>query len=253
MNIAAKNRSVVTRSLVIGVAALAAVITIGAAFLLRGPDLAYVPKMADKPFRFDDGHEIFVQKYEVTIAEWNRCFADGACHEKIVPQPGLGPETTPATGLSYLDVEEYLAWVNAKSRHAFRLPTLAEWEAIAHEVLPDEVDPIFTDPELRWASAYLVEGRASRALREQGAWKTSSLGIADLDGSVWEWTQDCFSGDAAADESCPAYFVGGEHVAAMSFMVRDPALGGCAVGTPPAHLGMRLVSDRPIGVDRPSS
>jgi hypothetical protein len=45
---------------------------------------------------------------------------------------------------------------------------------------------------------------------------------------------------------CPAFFVGGEHVAAMSYLERDPARGGCAVGTPPAHLGMRLVADDPF-------
>jgi hypothetical protein len=44
-------------------------------------------------------------------------------------------------------------------------------------------------------------------------------------------------------DRCPAFYVGGEHIAVMSYLVRDPARGGCAVGTPPAHLGMRLVSD----------
>jgi hypothetical protein len=40
--------------------------------------------------------------------------------------------------------------------------------------------------------------------------------------------------------------MGGEHVAAMSYLIRNPARGGCAVGTPPAHLGLRLVSDRMV-------
>lgn len=47
-------------------------------------------------------------------------------------------------------------------------------------------------------------------------------------------------------DRCPAMFVGREHVAAMSFLVRDPARGGCAVRSAPAHLGMRLVSDRKV-------
>ena len=246
MNSEASNRNLMTRSLVIGLAVLAAVTAVGAAWMTRGPDLAYVPEFATEPFVAPDGSAIYVQKYEVTIAEWNRCHADGVCSALIIPQPGMIPETTPATGLSYLDVSQYLTWVNSRSRHTFRLPTLTEWEAMAAEVLPEEADPIFTDPELTWASAYLVEGRTSRALRPQGSWKVSSIGIADLDGSVWEWTQDCYSGDAGSGAHCPAYFVGGEHVAAMSYLVRDPAFGGCAVGTPPAHLGMRLVSDTPV-------
>lgn len=28
-------------------------------------------------------------------------------------------------------------------------------------------------------------------------------------------------------------------------LTSDPANGGCAVGTPPVHLGMRLVADTP--------
>ena len=45
---------------------------------------------------------------------------------------------------------------------------------------------------------------------------------------------------------CAAYWAGGEHLSAMSYLIRDPARGGCAVGTPPAHLGMRLVTDTPL-------
>jgi formylglycine-generating enzyme required for sulfatase activity len=96
--------------------------------------------------------------------------------------------------------------------------------------------------------AYLLEGNAPRALKPQGSFSESPEGIADLDGSVWEWTRDCYRGveRGGPSDRCPAYFLGGEHVAAMSFLVRDPARGGCAVGTPPAHLGLRLVSDRPF-------
>ncbi|MEC8042421.1 MAG: formylglycine-generating enzyme family protein, partial [Pseudomonadota bacterium] len=36
------------------------------------------------------------------------------------------------------------------------------------------------------------------------------------------------------------------HVAAIPYLVRDPARGGCAVGSPPAHLGMRLISDEAL-------
>jgi formylglycine-generating enzyme required for sulfatase activity len=115
---------------------------------------------------------------------------------------------------------------------------------MAAEVLPHTPDPIFTDPELTWASAYLLAPQTSRTLRPQGSFETTSQGIVDLNGSVWEWTQDCYAGTSqgpASADRCPAFFVGGEHVAAVAYLVRDPARGGCAVGAPPAHLGMRLV------------
>jgi len=210
------------------------------------PDHAYTPEMAEQPVAMPDGAALFVQKYEVSIAEWNACHNAGLCTLLLRAPGNHTEEEMPATGLSYVDVAEYLNWINGISKDTFRLPTVTEWEYMAAEVLPQTPDPIFTDPELTWASAYLLEPQTKRTLRPRGSFDTTSQGISDLNGSVWEWTMDCYVGVAneqTTPDRCPAFFVGGEHVAAMSFLVRDPARGGCAVGTPPAHLGMRLVRE----------
>ena len=226
---------------------LAAVIT-GTALIQRGPEFHSIPMMADRPVMGPDGKALYVQRHEVTIAEWNICVAHGACTLSLRARPGQDATTTPATGLSYVDALEYVQWINAVSGLKFRLPTASEWNHMARSVLPESPDPIFTDPSLTWASTYLTQGLASRTLREQGSFSTSPEGIVDLDGSVWEWTQECYAGAAEGVDParCPAFFVGGEHLAAMSYLIRDPARGGCAAGTPPAHLGMRLVSDTPV-------
>lgn len=219
---------------------------IGATLQSRGPDLSYVPVMADQPVLMPDGAPLYVQKYEVSIAEWNACHNAGFCTLALRATGDHTEDEMPATGLSFVDVSEYLSWINQGSGVTFRLPTLTEWEYMAAEVLPKAPDPIFTDPELTWASAYLMEPQTKRTLRPRGSFETTSQGIVDLNGSVWEWTMDCYAGASdgqITSDRCPAFFVGGEHVAAMSFLVRDPARGGCAVGTPPAHLGMRLVTD----------
>lgn len=224
------------------VGALGAAVVIGAALLQRGPDVSYAPHMAAFPVELSDGRALYVQRFEVTIEEWNACHTQGACAFALRVRPDHDPKTVPATGLNYDDAQDYVRWVNDETGHRFRLPTAQEWATIAAPVLPEKPDPIFTDPDLNWASSYLIEGNTSRALRPQGSFATTAQGISDLDGSVWEWTSECYSGSADPSR-CPAYFVGGEHVAAIPFLVRDPARGGCAVGTPPAHLGMRLVSD----------
>lgn len=133
-------------------------------------------------------------------------------------------------GLSRRQVHRLLKTFQADGPAAIRHKA-GGWHAMAASVLPDEPDPIFTDPPLTWASAYLTEGTAPRALKPQGGFSTSLEGAADLDGSVWEWTQECHAGtgDGVDPLRCPALLV-----------------GGCAVGTPPAHLGMRLVSDDPL-------
>ena len=232
------------------VGVIVAAVFLGTALLRRGPGPAVrpLPEMAQRPVVLPEGRALHVQRNEVTVAEWNACHSDGGCTMELRVRAGFDPAVTPATGLSYLDVTEYLNWINAATDHDFRLPTASEWKFMAQSVLPEEPAPIFTDPSLTWASAYLTEGLAPRALKPQGSFSTSPEGISDLDGSVWEWTQECYAGaeDGVDPARCPAFFVGGEHVAAMSYLVRDPARGGCAVGAPPAHLGMRLVSDEPI-------
>lgn len=233
------------RLVILGIAAASFV---GGVLFERGPDAAFLPDMATSSVVMPDGRAFYAQRFEVTIAEWNHCAADGACDMTLRVRPDQDEAVTPATGLSYVDVQEYVGWINAKARHEFRLPTAEEWNAMAAPVLPEAPDPLFTDPTLTWASSYLMEGLAPRALRPQGSFSTSPEGIVDLDGSVWEWTMECYNGIATGTDPdrCPAFFVGGEHLAAMSYLVRDPARGGCAVGTPPAHLGMRLVTDKPL-------
>lgn len=228
---------------------LAVAALIGVALFPRGPDVAFRPVMAENAVVLPDGKALYVQKYEVTVAEWNACHAAGACNLALRAAGNRTEAEMPATGLSFVDVGEYLEWINAVTGDGYRLPSLLEWEYMAAEVLPQAPDPIFTNPDLTWASAYLLEPQTKRTLRPQGTFDTTSQGIVDLNGSVWEWTQDCYAGASQGQVSpdrCPAFYVGGEHVAAMSFLIRDPARGGCAVGTPPAHLGMRLVSDRKI-------
>lgn len=248
MSVAAHNSRPTKTSLRLVVLGLAAALAAGAMLIQRGPDPAMLPDMAASAVVMPDGRAFFAQRYEVTIAEWNRCAAQSACALTLRARPDQDERTTPATGLSYLDVQEYVAWISKKTKHDFRLPTAEEWNAMAAAVLPEAPDPLFTDPSLTWASSYLMEGLAPRALKPQGNFSTSPEGVIDLDGSVWEWTMECYDGvEKGTDpDRCPAFFVGGEHVAAMSYLVRDPARGGCTVGTPPAHLGMRLVTDWPI-------
>jgi formylglycine-generating enzyme required for sulfatase activity len=223
---------------------------LGAAPGWRGPapSLSDVTEAEFVPVTRATGAPLHVQKHEVTVADWNRCHDGGGCTLRLRARPGQDPAVTPATGISHADAMEYLHWINDKTGQTFRLPTAAEWREIARPVLHDAAAPTFTDPALDWAATYLTEGQAPRALRPQGSFSTTPAGIADLDGSVWEWTQDCYAGAAQGVDParCPAYFMGGEHVAAMSYLIRDPARGGCAVGTPPAHLGLRLVSDQPV-------
>lgn len=222
-------------------------VVIGAAQYLRGPVSTANPEITSVSVQLEDGRIINVQTREVTVAEWQSCHHAGQCMLNL--SSGAKTADYPATGLSFPDAVEFISWLNDNTQHRWRLPTSAEWFEIAAEVLPQKPDPIFTDPALTWASAYFTqENRSGRTLRPSGTFAATSDGVEDLSGNVWEWTQDCYAGasgqgDKIGEDRCPAYIMGGEHEAVMPYLVRDPSRGGCAVGAPPAHLGMRLVSD----------
>lgn len=226
------------------VPALAGVLIAGAVWMTRGPNPHLLPQMVG-PISAGTDRPVWVQKYQVTIAEWNACFDAGGCALWLTTRPDQAAAQTPATGISYPDAIQYLSWLNDATGQAFRLPSVAEWTEIAGSVLPEKSDPIFTDPALSWASEYLTDLDYPRAIKPVGSFSTTQSGVADLDGSVWEWTSDCYSGTQTNIDAdrCPAFYVAGLHIAAMSYLERDPARGGCAVGAPPAHLGLRLFSD----------
>lgn len=189
------------------------------------------------------GHTLLVSRYEVTVASWRQCYQEGGCH--YMPETLVGSDDVPVTGVNYVDVGKYLEWANARSSRMLRLPTIAEWRAINPTPEIKEPPLRFTDPRLAWAANYGREKSPSGPPRPGGSFSSTSSGIADLDGNVWEWTSTCFGPgfESATENRCPAFVAAGQHEAIVSLFVRDPASGGCALGMPPTHLGFRLVSD----------
>jgi formylglycine-generating enzyme required for sulfatase activity len=91
-------------------------------------------------------------------------------------------------------------------------------------------------------------------LRRAGFFGATPEGATDFSGNVWEWTSSCASvGLKGSDaDRCPTFRVLGEHEAKLSVFTRDPATGGCSIGSPPSHVGFRLVVTRPVGKSVPS-
>jgi formylglycine-generating enzyme required for sulfatase activity len=186
-----------------------------------------------------------VSRYEVTVVEWQRCFDDAGCSYRPKSGVGAAGKNFPVTGLNKFDVDEYVTWAQRRSGKRVRLPTLAEWVSISHEVPFKKRLKRFTDPRLAWAADYGTSAVTNPQLRESGSFYITSEEVADLDGNVWEWTATCASKgtDGANGARCPAFVVAGEHEAVVSVFIREPAEGGCASGIPPSHLGFRLVAD----------
>jgi formylglycine-generating enzyme required for sulfatase activity len=186
-----------------------------------------------------EGHAMNVARYEVSMADWHACHADGGC--SLDAFATAGAINLPMTGANWFDAMEFVSWSRERQRQEVRLPTLAEWRYLARAMHKQKPPPLFTDERLAWAANYGQEKTPTGPPHPRGSYSTSPDGISDLDGNVWEWTSTCANNSAA--DRCPAYIAGGAHEAPVSVFVREPATGGCALGSPPTHLGLRLVSD----------
>ncbi|MAM59932.1 SUMF1/EgtB/PvdO family nonheme iron enzyme [Maritimibacter sp. UBA3975] len=195
-----------------------------------------------------DGFEIM--KYQVSRADSAACVADGVCNPDIMREG-----SQPQTHVNFDEARTYAAWLSDRTGQPWRLPSEPEWQRAAAERYGDATpeEDVYLDPGERMLAQYergiLLRGSASSALRPAGGFGVNSMGVADVSGNVWEWTTGCMDNgtlDAAgrvisSEPYCTVRVAGGRHRAAIIEFVRDPQVGGCAVGLPPDYLGFRLV------------
>jgi formylglycine-generating enzyme required for sulfatase activity len=100
-------------------------------------------------------------------------------------------------GITFHDVEQFIARLNAASGPRFRLPTEAEWE-YACRAGGDE--PFGARSTLGSADAN-IDGRLpygaaasgdSQGTMAVGRFRANAFGLVDMSGNVWEWVQDWY-------------------------------------------------------------
>lgn len=200
-----------------------------------------------------------IMKRQVSLADYERCVAAGAC---MAADARASQADVPVTGVNWIDADAYARWYSLATGETWRLPTAIEAAAAAGERFAGEAFSAAADdsqnPAVRWIRRYREEASAKRPADPEpkpgGHYGPNSLGIEDFGGNVWEWTSTCYSRvtiDAKSGqpesvvENCGVHVLEGRHRAYMSNFVRDGRSGGCAVGTPPENLGFRLVRDEP--------
>ena len=127
----------------------------------------------------------FMDKYEVTNADYKKCVAAGACrsaryhYDKTLNQP-----THPVVAVGWIDGVNYCKWAGK------RLPTEAQWEKAARGT-DERLYPWGNEFDLMAANMHSKKDGWPKTA-PVGTFKknVSPYGAYDMAGNAWEWTAD---------------------------------------------------------------
>jgi formylglycine-generating enzyme required for sulfatase activity len=111
--------------------------------------------------------------------------------------------------VSWDDAQAYVAWLSAKTGHAYRLPTESEWEYAARAGTttarygsdnPAEVCRYTNIGDLDYSEQHPGDSGVNRACRDGyaftspvGSFPPNQFGLYDMLGDVMNWTEDCWN------------------------------------------------------------
>ncbi len=124
-----------------------------------------------------------ISKHEVTLAQWDACYAAGSCGGYTPPDRGWGRGARPALMVSWNDAQAYVQWLSERSGRSYRLPSEAEWEYAARAGATSAY---------WWGPQYDARQVALGQTSEVGAHAANAFGLFDVTGNVAEWVEDCY-------------------------------------------------------------
>jgi formylglycine-generating enzyme required for sulfatase activity len=157
-----------------------------------------------------------IGKYEVTVEQWNQCVKANVCPG--IPSAADAVLTQPMRDVSWDEAQLYLKWLRTVSGRPYRLPTESEWEYAARGG---------TTSKYWWGDQMKAGNTSCKGcglpwMEDRpppvGSFVANPFGLYDMDGSVWEWVEDCWhpsykgapaDGSGWAEPNCPSRVIRG--------------------------------------------
>ncbi len=117
----------------------------------------------------------------------------------------------PVEKVSFNDVKNFIAFLNAKTEMNYRLPTEAEWEYAARAGSQSTYS--FGDNATLLSEYAIYSGNSGSKTHPVGAMRNyannpNHNGIYDMYGNVWEWTQDWYNAWTSGRVNPTGHFTG---------------------------------------------
>lgn len=126
--------------------------------------------------------DFYMGKYEVTQGQWKRIMGSNPSRFTDCG------DNCPVEGVSWNDVREFIGRLNSLSGDSkYRLPTEAEWEYAARSGGRKE---IYSGGDLYSVAWFTAD--PSNETHHVGTKTPNGLGLYDMSGNVWEWTNDWY-------------------------------------------------------------
>jgi formylglycine-generating enzyme required for sulfatase activity len=107
----------------------------------------------------------------------------------------------PIENVRFAEAEEYIAKLNAATGKKYALPTEAQWEFAARGGIESKGFTYSGGGTIDFVGWYQANSEGST--RDVGGLFPNELGIHDMSGNVWEWTDDWFDFYTAGAQTDP--------------------------------------------------